>query len=199
MRNPKPLAFDPRRAALLDHPERLAWFPPPTIARLLRLGPGSRCLDLGCGTGFFAIPFAARVGRRGTIWAVDTSAPILARFRRKLRGKIPRQVKLVRVHEDDALPLGDRRATTAILANVYHHLVDPPRTLADVHRVLEPGGRCLVIEWQAIRRKRRGQPGPPPYRRVPTRVVARALAAAGFRRIRTSRMGPHHYVVLALR
>lgn len=199
MRNPKPLAFDPRRAALLDHPERLAWFPPPTIARLLRLGPRSRCLDVGCGTGFFAIPFAVRVGRRGTVWAVDTSAPILARFRRKLRGKIPRQLKLVRVHEDDALPLGDRCATTALLANVYHHLVDPPRTLADVHRILEPGGRCLVIEWRAIRRKRPGQPGPPPRRRVPAHVVARALAAAGFRRIRASRMGPHHYVVTALR
>lgn len=194
-----PFAFDPRRAALLDRPERLAWFPPPTIARLLRLGPGSRCLDLGCGTGFFAIPFAARVGRRGTVWALDTSAPVLARFRRELREGTPRQLKLIRVHEDDPLPLADRCATSALLANVYHHLVDPPRTLADVHRVLRPGGRCLVIEWRAIRRKRRGQPGPPPHRRVPARAVARALAAAGFRRIRTSRMGPHHYVVLALR
>jgi len=194
-----PFAFDPRRAHLLDHPERLAWFPPPTIARLLRLGPGSRCLDLGCGTGFFAIPFAARVGRRGIVWALDTSAPILARFRRKLRGVIPRQLKLVRVREEDPLPLDARSATTALLANVYHHLADPPRTLADMHRVLRPGARCLVLEWRPIRRKRRGQPGPPPRRRVPPRAVARALAAAGFRRIRTCRMGPHHYVVLALR
>jgi SAM-dependent methyltransferase len=194
-----PFVFDPRRAHLLDNPERLAWFPPPAIARLLRLGPGSRCLDLGCGTGFFAIPFAARVGRRGRVWAVDTSAPVLARFRRKLRGRIPRQLKVVRVREEDPLPLDDRSVTTALLANVYHHLADPGHTLAEVRRTLRTGGRCLVLEWRPIRRKRPDQPGPPPHRRVPPRAVARALAAAGFRGMRTSRMGPHHYVVLAWR
>ena len=198
-RKPTPFVFDPRRAPLLDHPERLAWFPPPVIARRLRLGPGSRLLDLGCGTGFFAIPFAARVGPRGTVWAVDTSAPILRRFRRKLGGRVPRQLKLVKMREDDPLPLMDRSVTTALLANVYHHLADPSRSLADVHRVLRRGGRCLVLEWRPIRRKRPDQPGPPPHRRVPSQAVARALAVAGFRDIRTSRMGPHHYAVLAVR
>jgi SAM-dependent methyltransferase len=198
-RKPKPFVFDPRRAPLLDHPERLAWFPPPRIARLLRLGPGSRLLDLGCGTGFFAIPFAARVGPRGIVWAMDTSAPILRRFRRKLQGKVPRQLKLVRIRENDPLPLEDRSVTTALLANVYHHLADPPRTLAETRRVLRPGGRCLVLEWQPICRKRPDQPGPPPRRRIPPGTVARALVGAGFRNIRRARMGPHHYVVTALR
>lgn len=194
-----PFVFDPRRAAILDHPERLAWFPPRTIARLLRLGPGSRLLDLGCGTGFFAIPFAVRVGRRGVVWALDTSAPVLARFRRKFRGTVPRQLKIARVREEDPLPLEDRSATTALVANVYHHLADPARSLADVHRILRPGGRCLVLEWRPIRRKRPDQPGPPPHRRVPPGDLRRALAAAGFRNMSTSRMGPHHYVVVALR
>jgi ubiquinone/menaquinone biosynthesis C-methylase UbiE len=96
--------------------------------------------DLGCGTGpvtAAVAPFVARV------IAVDGSAAMLQAARKRLHGVD--NVELRR-GELEALPIDDARLDAATLMLVLHHVSDPAKGLADVARVLKPGGRLLLVD-----------------------------------------------------
>ncbi len=106
------------------------------------LDPAWTVGDLGCGTGRLVealAPFVAQVV------AVDASAAMLGAARRRLAGSP--NVELRR-GDLGALPLGDASLDAAVLALVLHHVGDPGRALAEVFRVLKPGGRAVVLDMQ---------------------------------------------------
>ena len=82
-------------------------------------------------------PFVARV------IAVDASAAMLQAAKRRLHGVD--NVELRR-GELEALPIDDARLDAATLMLVLHHVPEPARALAEVARVLKPGGRLLVVD-----------------------------------------------------
>lgn len=99
--------------------------------------------DLGTGTGGLAAllaPFVARVV------GVDRSAEMLEAARERLAG-LP-NVEL-RAADLEDLPLEDRSLDLAVVSLVLHYIVDPPAVLAEVRRVLRPGGKVLVVEMRA--------------------------------------------------
>jgi SAM-dependent methyltransferase len=100
-------------------------------------GAGRRALDLGCGTGFVATTLAAR-GWRPV--GIDFSAPMLAEARR-LAGS----VMLARARAE-ALPLGDGAVALVTCGTAFHWFAPAP-TLAEVGRVLGPGG-CAALFWR---------------------------------------------------
>ncbi|CAN5539858.1 metalloregulator ArsR/SmtB family transcription factor [soil metagenome] len=96
--------------------------------------------DLGCGTGHVAealAPFAAQV------IAVDDSPAMLDAARARLTG-----FENVEVRGGDlaSLPIEDRSLDAAVLFLVLHYLVEPARVIAEVARVLRPGGRLLIAD-----------------------------------------------------
>lgn len=96
--------------------------------------------DLGCGTGQVSealAPFVARVV------AVDDSPEMLAAARARL-GERP-NVELRR-GSLEALPLEDDALDAAVLLHVLPHVPDPAQALAEVARVLRPGGRLLLTD-----------------------------------------------------
>ena len=96
--------------------------------------------DLGCGTGQLSTlvaPFVARVV------AVDSSPSMLQAARKRLREH--RNVDLRR-GDLEALPIDDGLLDAATLMLVLHHVADPARALAEVARVLKPGGRLLIVD-----------------------------------------------------
>lgn len=96
--------------------------------------------DLGCGTGHVAASLAPFVAQ---VIAVDGSEAMLAEARRRLAGCDNVQV----LHGDmEALPMEDATLDAAVVALVLHHLPDPGRALAEMARVMRPGGRILVID-----------------------------------------------------
>ena len=103
--------------------------------------------DLGCGTGELAASLAPFVGR---VIGVDASKPMLAAARRRLEGQ--ENVDL-RVGDLEALPIADRELDAAVLFLVLHHVVEPVRALAEVGRVLRPGGRVLVVDMMPHERE----------------------------------------------
>jgi ubiquinone/menaquinone biosynthesis C-methylase UbiE/DNA-binding transcriptional ArsR family regulator len=96
--------------------------------------------DLGCGTGQVSLALAPFVTR---VVAVDSSAAMLQAARKRLHGLD--NVDLRR-GELEALPIDDQLLDAATLMLVLHHVPEPAHALAEVARVLKPGGRALVVD-----------------------------------------------------
>jgi ubiquinone/menaquinone biosynthesis C-methylase UbiE len=173
--------FDPQNLARLDAPHRKLHFPPEVYLAALAPRPGLRLADLGVGTGYFTLPVLDALAGEGTFYAVDTSPEMLAALAERLRGH-PHggRVQAVRSSES-AVPLPDGCVDAVVMGALFHELEDRGAFLAEVRRLLAPGGRVLVADWD----RRPGQTGEaehgPPYdHRVPSEETAAALAAAGF-------------------
>ena len=95
---------------------------------------GRRTLDVGCGTGAFAVELAKRGGK---VWGIDASPEMLAEAQAKeTRARF-------READAEALPFKDGWFERVVMRLSLHHL-DRPRALREAARVLVPGGRLVV-------------------------------------------------------
>jgi arsenite methyltransferase len=111
--------------------------------------PGDRVLDAGCGPGFYVAETLERVGPEGSVVGVDASAPMLALSAKRCEGH-----SNVEFHEGDvaALPVGDADFDRALSVQVLEYVADIPAALAELRRVLRPGGRLLIwdVDWGTV-------------------------------------------------
>ncbi len=116
------------------------------FARHAGLRPGDRVLDVGCGTGDLCLLAARRVGPGGRVTGVDISEEMLAVGRRKVaEAGLADRVELLRANALD-LPFPDRSFDVVTSGFVLRNLADLPRALAEMVRVLRPGGRAAILE-----------------------------------------------------
>jgi ubiquinone/menaquinone biosynthesis C-methylase UbiE len=102
--------------------------------------PGWVVGDLGCGTGHGSAALAPFVAR---VVAVDASAAMLQAAKKRLHDFD--NIDLRR-GELEALPIDDERLDAATLMLVLHHVPEPERAIAEVARVLKPGGRLVLVD-----------------------------------------------------
>lgn len=109
--------------------------------------PADTVLDIGCGSGQTTRD-AARRASEGSALGVDLSAPLLD----LARGLAEReQVPNVRFEQLDAQvhPFPDAHFDVAISRNGAMFFGDPPAAFANIARALRPGGRLVLLAWQA--------------------------------------------------
>lgn len=165
--------------ALMDQAEDRMWWYRALHARLLDSlgGVHGRVLDAGCGTGgFLAVLGARRPDLRliGLEWHADAAL----RASRKSAAAIVRG-------SVNALPFADDSFDAAVSADVLSHAaVDPPASLAELRRVLRPGGRLVLnlpaYAWLASAHDRRVHN----VRRLTRSAAIALLAHAGFAQVR---------------
>jgi demethylmenaquinone methyltransferase/2-methoxy-6-polyprenyl-1,4-benzoquinol methylase len=114
------------------------------IARLgISRNPKGRYLDLCAGTLDVSAALAASQGFHGSIVAADFAEPMLRAGMGKTRGRAINPVTADALR----LPIGSGKMAGAIVAFGIRNVADLDAALAEVHRVLEPGARFVILEF----------------------------------------------------
>jgi arsenite methyltransferase len=115
------------------------------------LTAGETVLDLGSGPGLLATGMARDVGPTGRVCGIDISDSMLAlaRGRTVPTGSAPVEYRHGGV---DAVPYPDGSFDVVVSTQVLEYVTDIPAALAEVSRVLRPGGRLLILDtdWDSI-------------------------------------------------
>nr|WP_161562844.1 class I SAM-dependent methyltransferase [Streptomyces antimycoticus] len=171
-----------------------AYYARPAMLALAGDVAGRRVLDAGCGSG----PLSAALREHGAVvTGIDASAGMLALARRRLGD----DVALHLADLGDPLPFADGEFDDVVASLVLHYLEDWGPTLAEMRRVLRPGGRLIAsvdhpfvaytfqeslpdyfattsytFDWAL-----NGQSFPMRFWRKPLHAMTRAFTTAGFR------------------
>jgi demethylmenaquinone methyltransferase/2-methoxy-6-polyprenyl-1,4-benzoquinol methylase len=114
---------------------------------LADLRPGERVLDLAGGTGDLAAAMAPKVGPEGFVVLADINGSMLERGRSRLMDRgLAGGLRYAQANAE-ALPFPDASLNCITMAFGLRNVTDKARALAEMHRVLRPGGRLLVLEF----------------------------------------------------
>jgi arsenite methyltransferase len=145
------VAFDETEAKKTDRAYRT---PDVTRQRMrtleaLQLKARESVLDVGCGSGLLAEDMAGLVGPDGRVVGIDVSPDMLALAEQRCTD-LP-QIRLKQSNAED-IPEADNGFDAAACVQVLLYVPDVPAALAEMHRVLRPGGRIAIVEtdWRGL-------------------------------------------------
>lgn len=132
------------RIEKMESPKRLAELDPINTLKKAGLKTPMTVLDIGAGTGVFAIPAASITS--GCVYAVDLSADMLAVLREKVTSA---NVDNIAILQCDAahMPLEAETIDMVVLVTVLHEIENPTDFLGDLRTYLKDDGRVLVVEF----------------------------------------------------
>ncbi len=111
------------------------------------LKKGMHALDIAGGTGDLTIQMSKQVGASGEVIISDINPAMLEQGRRRLIDKgIAGNVKFVEANAEE-LPFDDNAFDCVTIAFGLRNVTDKDKALREMHRVLKPGGRLLVLEF----------------------------------------------------
>jgi ubiquinone/menaquinone biosynthesis C-methylase UbiE len=142
--------FDASRAEALEDVSRYRFCSREELHALVAPHAEMVLADLGSGTGFYTDQLAPSVD---TCYAVDVQEVMHERYREK---GVPENVELVTAAVSD-MPFADDALDAAFSTMTYHEFANDD-SLAELRRVLRPGGRLVAVDWDG---DGRGAAGPP--------------------------------------
>ena len=167
------------------------------LAARLPVSPGTRVLEVACGTGIVTERLVRRLGGHGTLVATDLNEPMIAHAQARIPGSPALEWRQA---DGTSLPFPDRSFDAVVCQFGLMFFPDKAAGVREAYRVLRPGGTYLFNVWDAIERNAVGRiahetiatffPGDPPqFYTVPyslhdAAAMRRLLDAAGFVEIR---------------
>jgi SAM-dependent methyltransferase len=132
----------PGNAGVQLYDSLIAWAP---------VGTGEVVIDVGCGSGGSARAAARAVGPQGRVIGIDPSPQAIALARARTPPELP--VTYRQLPGERLTGLADKSADCAVLSLVLEEAADIAALLAEIARVLRPGGRLVasVMAWDRLR------------------------------------------------
>lgn len=176
------------KIAFLEAAERRRAVPPEDVLEQVGLKPVDDVLDLGAGTGYLALPAAGMT--KGQVHALDVDADMLAMVGQKAQEAGLANVNLLQ-GSMESIPLADASVDVVLASLVLHEVRALDANLAQVARVLRPGGRFLCLEYE---KDERSGEGPPMEIRIASGTLETQLEQVGFYKMQKRNFGEFIYV-----
>jgi len=113
------------------------------VLAALALRPGERVVDLGSGPGLLALEMLEHLGSQGSVAGIDLSPDMVQLAQRRCAAHANAAFQAGDVTR---LPYDDASFDVAVCTQVYEYVQDVEAALRELHRVLRPGGRAVVID-----------------------------------------------------
>lgn len=116
--------------------------------KVFGLVDGEVVVDLGAGTGFYAI-LAANLNKNGNVYAVDVVKDYLETIKNKAKENGIKNLECVwgNIEKIGGTKLGDQIADKVIASNVLFQVEDKDSFLEEMKRILKKGGEVMLIDW----------------------------------------------------
>jgi ubiquinone/menaquinone biosynthesis C-methylase UbiE len=162
------------------------------ILAACKLKPGMMVADVGAGTGLFTRQFAAEVGPKGKVFAVDIAPTFLDYIRKTCKEGGITNVETV-LCTDKSTELKPDSVDLVFICDTYHHFEFPQRTLDSIHKALKPGGQLVLIDFHRIAGK--SSAWTMVHVRAGQEVFTQEIVVAGFRVVGEEKFLKENYLV----
>ncbi|ANZ39851.1 hypothetical protein BBK82_31190 [Lentzea guizhouensis] len=135
----------------------LGWDLPRHDLRVVSRRPGSVCLEVGSGGGFYTSALKTHLGSGNDLIALDPSPSAMQALQHQLDGVPGARVSYV-AGDGCKLPLADDQADTLFYGYSLEEMPDPLAAVREAHRVLRPGGELVLFLWRPVFTRHRRRP-----------------------------------------
>ena len=123
---------------------------PDEIDKQLNINPRMKIADFGCGSGYFALSMAKRIGHEGRVYAFDILETALesVRSRAKIQGLFNIETLRCNLEDDKSTGLGDSSVDLVLLANILFQSEKKTDIIKEAARILKLAGIMAIIDWR---------------------------------------------------